>query len=289
MGVSQVDKKDVAIVGSLGFLMFDVFCTQHGFSGCPKPIHKWLIGSYGILCASRIMMVLGAIMSNPESGHVLLNLRQKSTVLKTLVTMTWWVVAPAFACWSLLGASWSYQVLSQAPQCMPSSMHVIFLAIWQGLSVLWVVQYVGMGVSAFLYERELRRAEVDLREIEDEDSQRRWGAVGDSREGLTALPATMAGGGLTPSEIKALGGLAPRTEGEVEASPDEDCPICLNGLCLGESCRRLASCGHVFHRSCVDLWLLRSTDCPLCKQKAAPAKPIFAAAPAVEAAFLLAR
>jgi len=271
MGFQQVDKKDVAIVGSLGFLMFDVFCTQQGFHGCPQPIHKWLIGSYGILCASRTMVMLGALLSNAQAGHVLLNLRQKGTLVKTMVSVTWWVVAPMFACWSLLGASWSYQVLTEAPHCMPSSMHVIFLAIWQGLSVLWVVQYVGMGVSAWIYERELRRAEVDLREIEDEDSQQRWGAVGDSREGYTALPATMAGGGLTPSEIKALGGLSARTAEEAAAAEDEDCPICLNELKAGENVRRLGSCGHVFHRSCVDLWLLRSVDCPLCKQKAASA------------------
>jgi hypothetical protein len=32
-------------------------------------------------------------------------------------------------------------------------------------------------------------------------------------------------------------------------------------------CRELPGCGHVFHESCIDLWLLRRGDCPLCKHR----------------------
>mmetsp|Transcript_29331 Transcript_29331/g.51367 ORF Transcript_29331/g.51367 Transcript_29331/m.51367 type:complete len:454 (+) Transcript_29331:75-1436(+) len=42
------------------------------------------------------------------------------------------------------------------------------------------------------------------------------------------------------------------------------CMICLGEFSEGEDCRRLP-CRHVFHSSCVDEWLRRCTDCPICK------------------------
>merc|ERR1712066_385373 len=47
---------------------------------------------------------------------------------------------------------------------------------------------------------------------------------------------------------------------------DEVCAICVDALNPGDSVRRLSACGHMFHQSCIDLWLLRQADCPLCKQ-----------------------
>mmetsp|Transcript_34702 Transcript_34702/g.51818 ORF Transcript_34702/g.51818 Transcript_34702/m.51818 type:complete len:86 (+) Transcript_34702:3-260(+) len=42
------------------------------------------------------------------------------------------------------------------------------------------------------------------------------------------------------------------------------CMICLGDFAIGDECRRLP-CRHVFHTSCVDEWLRRCTDCPICK------------------------
>jgi hypothetical protein len=42
------------------------------------------------------------------------------------------------------------------------------------------------------------------------------------------------------------------------------CMICLGDFRDGDECRRLP-CRHVFHTSCVDEWLRRCTDCPICK------------------------
>lgn len=281
MGFNQVDKKDVMLSTSLTFLMLDIMCLQDGFRGCPKPIHKWLIGSYGILVASRVVVMACAVASSEQGWHVLLNLRQKSLVLRSMVSATWWLLAPAFVIWSAVGASWSYEVLVHVPQCMPSSMHLVFLGIWQILSFLWVVQYVGMGVSAWCYERELRRAEVDMREIRDEDSEVRWGSLSTSLGSYGGLPAMVPQGGMSPAEIRGIGGLCLHsiTEDRRASAEDEDCPICLTTLREGEKVRKLGRCGHTFHRSCIDLWLLRSTDCPLCKQSAAPGAAAAAAPP----------
>lgn len=59
---------------------------------------------------------------------------------------------------------------------------------------------------------------------------------------------------------------------EAEAGADETgsqsaltCSVCLRELVAGDEARSLP-CGHNFHRSCIDLWLGRSTKCPLCRQ-----------------------
>lgn len=109
-----------------------------------------------------------------------------------------------------------------------------------------------------MMERRVRRAEADLGEIADADALARWGPV-NRLSGYTSL-SNNASAGLSPSEIRAL----PSSIGPC-CLEDNECSICLNCVEPNESVRRLPVCGHVFHKSCIDLWLLRSADCPLCK------------------------
>lgn len=44
----------------------------------------------------------------------------------------------------------------------------------------------------------------------------------------------------------------------------EQCMVCLSNFAAEEEVRRLP-CGHVFHAPCIDEWLRRCTDCPICK------------------------
>ncbi|CAN1326394.1 RING-H2 finger protein ATL56 [Linum perenne] len=50
-------------------------------------------------------------------------------------------------------------------------------------------------------------------------------------------------------------------EGEVE------CVVCLEGITQGQWCRMLCGCGHVFHRGCVDTWLVKVPSCPICRAR----------------------
>lgn len=43
------------------------------------------------------------------------------------------------------------------------------------------------------------------------------------------------------------------------------CAICQDTLIPNDICRRLRACGHVYHRSCIDQWYLRSVRCPTCR------------------------
>eukprot|EP00188_Purpureofilum_apyrenoidigerum_P004034 Plantae.Rhodophyta-Purpureofilum_apyrenoidigerum.ctg43959.p1 GENE.Plantae.Rhodophyta-Purpureofilum_apyrenoidigerum.ctg43959~~Plantae.Rhodophyta-Purpureofilum_apyrenoidigerum.ctg43959.p1 ORF type:complete len:339 (-),score=27.92 Plantae.Rhodophyta-Purpureofilum_apyrenoidigerum.ctg43959:261-1178(-) len=43
------------------------------------------------------------------------------------------------------------------------------------------------------------------------------------------------------------------------------CVICLEDLLDGDMCHKLP-CSHVYHSQCLDSWLIKSNECPLCKQ-----------------------
>ncbi|PKI79528.1 RING-H2 finger protein ATL56-like [Punica granatum] len=45
------------------------------------------------------------------------------------------------------------------------------------------------------------------------------------------------------------------------------CAVCLEDFRRGQWCRELAACGHVFHRSCVDAWLVKVAACPVCRTR----------------------
>ncbi|KAG6402438.1 hypothetical protein SASPL_134631 [Salvia splendens] len=53
--------------------------------------------------------------------------------------------------------------------------------------------------------------------------------------------------------------------------PDSnECSVCLSEL-AAEECCELASCGHAFHRRCVERWLKGySLTCPLCRDTVVP-------------------
>ncbi|XP_071726877.1 RING-H2 finger protein ATL56-like [Rutidosis leptorrhynchoides] len=48
-------------------------------------------------------------------------------------------------------------------------------------------------------------------------------------------------------------------------SVSTDCSICLEGFKDDEFCRKIPVCNHVFHANCVDSWLTKVPNCPVCR------------------------
>ncbi|KAF7134658.1 hypothetical protein RHSIM_Rhsim08G0055800 [Rhododendron simsii] len=55
----------------------------------------------------------------------------------------------------------------------------------------------------------------------------------------------------------------------VEGSSPVDCAVCLENFKVGDKCRLLPLCKHSFHAQCVDLWLLKTPICPVCRTRTA--------------------
>ncbi|CAA6670279.1 unnamed protein product [Spirodela intermedia] len=70
------------------------------------------------------------------------------------------------------------------------------------------------------------------------------------------------GEGLSQEELKRLPASRFCENGESGAA---DCAVCLEALQDGERCRRLPRCRHVFHKACVDRWLVAAPACPVCR------------------------
>ncbi|PKU85668.1 RING-H2 finger protein ATL8 [Dendrobium catenatum] len=55
-----------------------------------------------------------------------------------------------------------------------------------------------------------------------------------------------------------------RVGGEEEGAALE-CVICLSTFNEGDEVSQLLSCKHLFHASCIDLWLNTHNNCPICR------------------------
>ena len=58
------------------------------------------------------------------------------------------------------------------------------------------------------------------------------------------------------------------TFSKAEGWAEEICSVCLSELVDGEKVRVLTACMHYFHATCVEAWLHRKANCPLCRTPA---------------------
>lgn len=234
------------------------------FSQCSKPLHVWLLVSYVAILAFRAAHHLGQWSSEDSSEYALPYLSQcKASWFMTKAT--WFVILPCFAAWTVLGTSWSLSILNATPTCLPPGTHPWFICFWQILCYAWIAIYsVFVGVT-FRYERSLKVMEIEHHRLAaTEDALHRWGQ-------LPFLPdnGLLHSQGLCQGDIQSL----PKSRfGAAAAAADKsrnklECAICLVEFQSQDLCRELPGCGHIFHESCIDLWLLRRGDCPLCKHR----------------------
>lgn len=79
--------------------------------------------------------------------------------------------------------------------------------------------------------------------------------------------------GLKESDIKAMPTrqMAP-SDGERKMGKERDtCAICLEPFSAPQLLRDLPHCCHTFHVDCIDPWLRKKADCPVCRGSVAPA------------------
>ncbi|KAK3413251.1 RING-H2 finger protein ATL56 [Eucalyptus grandis] len=52
------------------------------------------------------------------------------------------------------------------------------------------------------------------------------------------------------------------------ATSPVNCVVCLEEFKIGDKCRLLPICRHSFHTECIDAWLLKMANCPICRSRA---------------------
>lgn len=114
----------------------------------------------------------------------------------------------------------------------------------------------------------------------------RFGTIGSFRDTLGAPPNGQPPMGLPPDIWAAFNSpvvvrpteavLAANTElilGSNIHLTQRNCSICQDVIVPTEECRRLRPCQHVYHRTCIDQWFLRSVACPTCRHDIRVATP----------------
>jgi hypothetical protein len=255
--VDQISANDAILLLSLAYSSIDIMFEWDNFRGCVQPIHWWLLLSYCFVIVFRISHLFGNSQVGGESEDFLLNLRQQKTIPRLLVKATWLLLLPIFAVWTVTGSIWFKDVMMHTPECLPMGAHPWFIGFWQALSYLWILVHLIFGAIAWVLERRIQNAEGNIRSIEDDDSIARWGRMST----IPGYSSVAHNKGLSPKDIERLESF---TWSCVEGA---ECSICLNDLDEGDAVRKLPGCSHTFHKSCIDLWMLRRADCPLCKCK----------------------
>lgn len=279
----KVGSNDVALMGSLIYFCVDLWQEWDSFSSCRQPIHIWLFASCVCAITFRACAVLlyfcGSAAESPQLqseafrgglsvggniGELLLDLRLKGSWSSMLATTTWVVAVPFFVLWTFLGTAWLWQVLWDTPECFGST-YAWFSIVWLLLCYYWIFVHAALGLWTCHLRRRVIRREANMRDIEDDEVLQRWGRVSQSSATRSLVEVAGSDASLSSAAIKAL---PCKTVAVSETLLGKcDCPICLTELDTGDRVRCLPGCGHTFHRSCIDLWLVRRADCPLCKRK----------------------
>lgn len=228
------------------------------------PMQRWLLVSYANVGVFRLTYHLGKTKSHAGENFIF-SFRQRNLTARLVIYFTWSMLVPFFSVWTVLGSVWLHGTVAAHAQCSgDSTMNPMLIFLWQLVSYIWICIYmVYFGVSCVI-EHRLRQEEKNMNLIESEESLSRWGRL---RPGITADYEPFnpikrnAQTGLQPFEIQALPCKRAETNCEME------CPICLSEINAGESTCSLPGCGHEFHKSCINLWLLHRADCPMCKRK----------------------
>jgi hypothetical protein len=245
---------------SLLYWVIDMQDELQEFRGCRWPLRAWLLGSYVFVIGCRIMHIVGARATAKDSDDFLLSLRHTHAIPRFLAGSMWLIVLPCFATWTVVGSFWIADSKMRSSNCLPPSETLWFVLAWHMLCYACIIWHGCAGFVASIREKRLRHAEADLREIENDDMRSRWGQVS-QLSGYASLPGNY-GSHLTPTDICAM---PAKLASDVDLDEDSECSICLEEFAAADKVRELGACGHIFHCSCIDLWLLRCAHCPLCK------------------------
>lgn len=263
------------LLTALLYFCMDLWLAWEDFSSCGRPIHAWLFVSILCMVSFRLLRMLahwvtlkttrtgirGSRTIGGSLGEALSDNRHEGFMPRALTLFSWTIVAPFFTLWNFMGARWAWHVLGDTPECVPSTTYVWFISLWLGLCCYWFLIHAALAIKAFRLHAQVRSSENNLLEVQqDGEVLQRWGPAARAEQSL--VEAAPARRGLSARQIKILPSEA--WCNEVQGS---ECPVCMENFKQGEVVRYLPTCNHTFHRSCIDLWLVRCADCPLCKQQ----------------------
>lgn len=235
---------------------------------CMVPMQRWLLVSYLNIALFRAAHYIGQEYSNAGQKFVF-SFRHSSWMLRVVVGCLWGVLIPFFIVWTVLGTSWFRNALNRTDGCKASLPPSVMVMVWQFLSYIGIALYGAIFVVSVVIELRLRNQERDMLLVETDETRSWWGRLSVEVAETDISILHKKNPGLRPQQIQQLPEM---TLGSncLEQTDELLCAICISEFADGDKVRCLTPCGHHFHKSCVDLWLLRQAECPMCKCKVDP-------------------
>ena len=82
-----------------------------------------------------------------------------------------------------------------------------------------------------------------------------WGGSGSPSSWLDPIPIRPTNQDLTQNTTVSV----------LPIDTDNNCSVCQDTLLQGATVRKINHCGHIFHRSCIDIWFQTNVHCPTCR------------------------
>jgi len=165
------------------------------------------------------------------------------------------VLYPCLVLWVVLGTVWFVEV-QMVPDCFQEEQQGLYFLVWLLIFYIWVIVYtLAISASAMVWVTSTQYRHTEVMTIYNHLAD-----LYGENQAPSMRVALLEGVGLS------LEGIAQLREFHIQGEQGADaCSICLEELKPGDHARMLP-CRHLFHLCCVDLWLLRRAECPMCKQ-----------------------
>mmetsp|Transcript_7150 Transcript_7150/g.10552 ORF Transcript_7150/g.10552 Transcript_7150/m.10552 type:complete len:262 (-) Transcript_7150:2386-3171(-) len=247
MPMPRLSCHDVFIGLAIFYAGAELVIAWENFNECKKPIQVWLL----IACVTLGLFRTAHLLAGEDDDNFYepwcFNLFSSRYKLHSIVVVG--VLYPFFLGWILVGTLWYAEVAAQRGSCFKDQQQSWYFILWLVIFYIWIIAYTtAISISAMIYLRN-REFESQYMQLVDQ--------YGDSPAPQPAFQMQ----GLSPASIQSF-------TIEVVNTPQMGKYMC--SVCLDEPQKReklrVMPCGHKFHLSCIDGWLMRQSYCPNCKR-----------------------
>ena len=238
---------DFVLIGTLGYLIYDVVDHSTDYSSCCQPINYWLLAVYITLLLLRLCI---NIVINSDNSFLVQFFRY---------TLIFFIIPFLFE-WTVQGTLWYLDISKETPDCIPSERLPPLIIWWLFLCYIDLAILFGIMIYELICFLKKRRVRALIENYLNSN---------DPYRDIDFLNSLIEGGELNPDDIP----LSKVEFNRLQISNfyslsivQYQCSICCEDIKNGEHIIKLIGCGHVFHRNCLELWLERKPLCPNCKR-----------------------
>jgi len=246
-------KCEVLYILLLAYSILANISEWSAYKTCAAPIQIFITGSE---LTFLVLISTVAFLKAPDLPDI---------PRKLLTYLFHWVLTPLCVYLPVQGTIWQIIDMRDSPQC--PTVGIFSLSIWVGiLSVYLIGAFLGYitywKVQNWWKIYQFRRRTMRLNQM---ISHGEYDALNQMLLEAGELNDRV---GLLKGDIEKLErrNFSQSFANMMSASQLETCPICCEDYKIGDEIVSLPKCSHAFHPECVEVWLMKTPLCPLCRK-----------------------